>query len=133
MNVSVGMILGGHYAEERVSGTLSPPRGLGAATWAVARPYRAPRRWPVRVQPFPLRLSPGFFSGEPTGELHGESGTGTIFPVSVAIHQGSELHAASSLASPAPGHGPGLTWSRKGYLTRFPSNLGWIYSLMCCF
>src|SRR5271157_428986 len=45
-------------------------RGLGAATWAGARPYREPRRWPVRVQPFPLRLSPGFFSGEPTGELH---------------------------------------------------------------
>src|ERR1039458_4381972 len=47
-----------------VSGTLSPPRGLGAATWAAARPYREPRRWPVRVQPFPLRLRPGFFSGE---------------------------------------------------------------------
>jgi hypothetical protein len=33
-----------------VSGTLSPPRGLGAATWVAARPYREPRRWPVRVQ-----------------------------------------------------------------------------------
>ena len=55
---------------ESVSGTLSPPRGLGAAIWAVARPYQEPRRWPVRVQPFPLGLSPGFFSGEPTWELH---------------------------------------------------------------
>ena len=36
---------------------------------AAARPYREPRRWPARVQPFRLRLRPGFFSGEPTGEL----------------------------------------------------------------
>jgi hypothetical protein len=50
--------------DETVSGTLSPSRGLGAATWAAARPYREPRRCPVRVQPFPLRLSPGLFSGE---------------------------------------------------------------------
>jgi hypothetical protein len=34
-----------------------------------------------------------------------------LFPV--AILQGFELHAASSLASPAPGHGPGFTWSRN--------------------
>src|SRR5208283_1375172 len=31
-----------------------------------------------------------------------ESGTGTIFPVSVAILKGSELQAAASFASPAP-------------------------------
>src|SRR5271157_5106640 len=61
---------GNGVRRETVSGTLSPPRGLRAATWAAARPYREPRRWPVRVQPFPLRLSPGLFSGEPTGELH---------------------------------------------------------------
>ena len=53
-----------------VSHPFSSAGGLGAATWAAARPYREPRRWPVRVQPFPLRLSRGFSSGEPTGELH---------------------------------------------------------------
>jgi hypothetical protein len=53
------------------------PRRLGAATWVAARPYQEPRGWPVRVQPFPLRLSPGFFSGK--------TGTGTRVPIFLLI------------------------------------------------
>ena len=52
------------WEENGVRDPFSSHRGLAAATWAAARPYREPRRWPVRAQPFRLRLSPGVFSGE---------------------------------------------------------------------
>lgn len=43
-----------------------------------------------------------------------QTGTSAKFRISVAILQGSELHAGSFLASPAPGYGTGFPGKQRG-------------------
>jgi hypothetical protein len=104
----------------------SSPGGLGAATWVAARPYREPRRWPVRVQRFPLRLSPGFFSVEPTGEWRlsmpfSYSASTTRDPIGARISGGRGVNNLPWVFSERLGKGRGT--SSKGEqekVTPFP-------------
>jgi hypothetical protein len=55
---------------------------------------------------------------EPPRGLFQNPGQARYFLLLVAILQGSELQAASSLASPAPGHGPGSRVGTPALQTR---------------